>query len=189
MPKPIERERLAAILRKYRVPDLASQVLVIEDDEATRQVVRRTLIKQGWTVAEAENGRVGLDLMAEHTPQLVLLDLVMPEMDGFEFLAELRKKEAWQSIPVVVLTSKDLTPEDTLRLTNNVEKILQKGAYTRDALLREVKKIVAQYTNRPTPGEGTPGAAQKVLEKVSEAADSQAHRTEVKHAKDLDRGR
>ncbi len=149
--KPIERDRLASLLRKYRIPDLASQVLVIEDDAATRQVVRRTLIKQGWTVAEAENGRVGLERLAHHQPQLILLDLMMPEMDGFEFLGELRKHEEWRKIPVVILTSKDITPEDALRLTSNVEKILQKSAYTREALLREVKKIVAEYTANPTP--------------------------------------
>src|SRR5207248_1003645 len=100
--------------------------------------------------------RVGLERLSQERPQLILLDLMMPEMDGFQFLAELRKKEAWETIPVVILTSKDLTAEDGLRLTDNVEKILQKGAYTREALLREVKEIVAQYTAPPTQVEGVP---------------------------------
>jgi CheY-like chemotaxis protein len=67
----------------------------------------------------------------------------MPEMDGFAFLAALRKDAASASIPVVVLTSKDLTPDERAQLTGNVERILQKGAYSREALLSEVKNIVA----------------------------------------------
>ncbi len=154
--KPIDRERLAAALQKYQVGDQGAQVLVVEDDEPTRQILRRTLAKQGWTVAEAKDGRAGLEQVARHKPELILLDLIMPGVDGFEFLAELRQNEAWQAIPVVVLTSKDLSPEERLRLTGHVEKILQKGAYTRDTLLREVRKAVALYTG------GAPAAADSV---------------------------
>ena len=113
-------------------------------------------------MAEAENGRVALEQVARHKPELILLDLIMPEMDGFEFLAELRKKEIWQSIPVVVLTSKDLSPEERLQLTGNVERILQKGAYSRDTLLREVRKTVALYTTgrRMPTGDGLAGGQQ-----------------------------
>jgi PAS domain S-box-containing protein len=154
--KPIDRERLAALLHKYHVAGQTADVLVVEDDEATRQVVRRTLAKQGWTVAEAENGRVALEKVARHRPSLILLDLLMPEMDGFEFVAELHKNEEWKSIPVVVMTSKDLSPEDRHLLGGNVEKVLQKGAYGRDALLREVRKVVALYAGRLPQGNGTP---------------------------------
>jgi PAS domain S-box-containing protein len=146
--KPIDRDRLSSVLIKYRPHGSASQVLIAEDDEATRQVLRRTLVKQGWTVAEVENGRRALEWMANQKPELILLDLMMPEMDGFEFLTELRLRPEWQSIPVVVLTSKDLTAEERQRLTGNVEKILQKGAYSRDALLHEVKQVVARCAAR-----------------------------------------
>ena len=170
LPKPIDRDRLAATLEKYQVGGKGTQVLVVEDDGATRQVLRRALAKQGWAVAEAENGRAALEQVARHKPELILLDLMMPEMDGFEFLFELRKQEPWQSIPVVVLTSKDLSPEERLRLTGNVEKILQKGAYSRDMLLREVRKTVARYTGRsPGAGEGRPGDRQEDLDKPSAA--------------------
>jgi DNA-binding response OmpR family regulator len=92
-------------------------------------------------------------------PSLILLDLMMPEMDGFEFLSELRRNPAWQEIPVVVLTSKDLTPEERGMLSGKVERILQKGEYSRQALLAEVKKIVAACTARRAlaPSPGTPG--------------------------------
>jgi DNA-binding response OmpR family regulator len=85
---------------------------------------------------------------------------MMPEMDGFQFLTALRERPEWRSIPVVVLTSKDLSQEDRLRLTGNVEKILQKGAYSRDALLREVRKVVAQWTGRPPTGEPPDGKSE-----------------------------
>jgi PAS domain S-box-containing protein len=141
--KPIDRNRLNAVLQKYRPGRPDCPVLVIEDDEMTRHMVRDMLKKQGWAVAEAENGRVALGHVAEQRPELILLDLTMPEMDGFEFLAELRETEAWRSIPVIVITAKDITLEDRLRLNGYVEKILQKGVYTREQLLAEVRNLVA----------------------------------------------
>jgi GAF domain-containing protein/CheY-like chemotaxis protein len=137
--KPIDRERLTAVLKKYR-RDLP--ILIVDDDAALRELLRRILEKEGYTVVEAENGRVGLERM-RLTPGLILLDLMMPEMDGFEFVAALRKHEAWREIPVVIITAKELTAEDRQRLNGYVEKILQKGAYTRDTLLREVRDLVA----------------------------------------------
>lgn len=79
---------------------------------------------------------------------MILLDLMMPEMDGFEFVEELRKQEEWRSIPIVVVTAKDLTEVDRLRLNGYVEKILQKGAYSRDELLRKVRDLVAACVRR-----------------------------------------
>jgi PAS domain S-box-containing protein len=164
--KPIDRDRLLVLLQKYRGAGQPADVLVVEDDEATRQVLRRSLAKQGWTVAEAENGRVALEQVAKHKPSLILLDLMMPGMDGFEFLAQLRQSEAWQAVPVVVLTSKDLSSEERRLLNGNVEKILQKGEYGRDALLREVRRIVALYAS-PQPGKRTPEHSPEVVGQVS----------------------
>jgi PAS domain S-box-containing protein len=144
--KPIDRSRLSTVLKKYRPKEGECGVLIIEDDESTRQVLARSLAKLGWTVVEAPNGRPALEYLKNKQPNLILLDLMMPQMDGFEFLAELRNKEEYQSIPVVVLTSKDLSPEERALLSGKVERILQKGTYSRDALLREVKKIVTQCT-------------------------------------------
>jgi GAF domain-containing protein/DNA-binding response OmpR family regulator len=142
--KPIDRERLTAVLKKYRL-DLP--VLIVDDDAALRELLRRILEKEGYTVLEAENGRVGIERM-RLSPGLILLDLMMPEMDGFEFVAELRRHEAWRAIPVVVVTAKELTAEDRRRLNGYVEKILEKGAYTRDTLLREVRDLVAASVAR-----------------------------------------
>jgi CheY-like chemotaxis protein len=141
--KPVDRERLVAVLHKYRSVPPPLHALVVEDDAATREMLWRVLEGEGWTVAEAENGRVALERVAEEQPALILLDLMMPEMDGFEFVHELRKHGAWRSIPIVVVTAKDLTTEDRLRLNGYVEKILRKEAYSREALLTEVRDLVA----------------------------------------------
>lgn len=141
--KPIDRERLLSLLEKYRPEVQTGSVLVVEDDAATRDVLRRLLEKEGWRVIEAENGRVGLECLAQQTPHLILLDLMMPEMDGFAFVEELQKGPLRGSIPIIVITAKDVTVEDRLRLNGYVEKILEKGAYSREELLREVRDLVS----------------------------------------------
>jgi CheY-like chemotaxis protein len=140
--KPVDRDRLVAILKKYRGEHPSPLVLVVEDDVAAREILQRTLENEGWAVTTAENGRVALQRVAEQRPALILLDLMMPEMDGFQVVEALRAREAWRSIPIVVVTAKDLTVEDHLRLNGYVEKILQKGAYSREALLAEIRDLV-----------------------------------------------
>jgi PAS domain S-box-containing protein len=147
--KPVDSERLVAVLRKYRPADAGAPILIVEDDPGTRDVLRRALTRQGWAVAEAAGGRAGLRRAAERRPALVVLDLLMPEMDGFEFLDGLRKTETGRSVPVVVLTAKDLTGEDRARLQGRVEKILQKGALSRQELLGEVRRLVASAAPGP----------------------------------------
>jgi PAS domain S-box-containing protein len=148
--KPIDRDRLVGVLEKYRRDQSSGTVLVVEDDPATRQMLRRVLERERWTVAVAENGRVGLERVAEERPALILLDLMMPEMDGFEFVAELHKRTEWRAIPIIVVTAKDLTTEDRLRLRGYVEKILQKGAYSRTELLAEIRDLVATCVRQRT---------------------------------------
>jgi GAF domain-containing protein/CheY-like chemotaxis protein len=143
--KPVDRERLVAVLKKYR-RDLP--VLVVDDDPVLRELLGRTLATAGYTVVEAENGRVALERLREVSPSVILLDLMMPEMDGFEFLAALRGHAAWRAIPVVVITARDLSGEDRERLNGRVERILQKGAHGREALLTEVRDLVASGVAR-----------------------------------------
>jgi CheY-like chemotaxis protein len=145
MVKPVEREQLLSILEKYRAPDANNKVLVVEDDLDMRRRLCGTLAEQGWEVEEAENGRIALDHLSASRPNLILLDLMMPEMDGFEFLAELRKHDHQGKIPVVVVTGADLSEEDHRNLNGGVEKVLSKSAYSRDQLFEEVRTLVAQY--------------------------------------------
>jgi CheY-like chemotaxis protein len=96
-------------------------------------------------VTEAENGRVALERVAAVRPELILLDLLMPVMDGFAFIRELHKTEALRRVPIVVLTAKELGKEDRLQLSGAAGKILQKGAYNRDGVLREIRELVASH--------------------------------------------
>ena len=105
-------------------------------------MLRRGLEKAGWRVVEAENGRRALEELASMAPRLILLDLMMPEMDGFEFLDEFRKNADWREIPVLVVTAKELTADDRARLDGGVARILQKGSLSRQQLLDEVRGLV-----------------------------------------------
>ena len=107
----------------------------------------RALEKAGWTVSEAENGREALEVMSQAEPQLILLDLMMPVMDGFEFVLELRKNESCREIPVIVLTAKDLTEDDRRRLNGDVERIVSKAGLSQDRLLEQIRGLVGQHSD------------------------------------------
>ncbi|MFQ5743596.1 MAG: response regulator [Acidobacteriota bacterium] len=140
--KPIDHRRLASVLEKYRRQGQPGAALVVEDDAATREMLGRILDKDGWAVTEAENGRVALEQLEVAPPDLILLDLMMPEMDGFEFVEKVRANDISRSIPIIVITAKELTTEDRLRLNDSVEKIIQKGSRTQDEVLSEIRALV-----------------------------------------------
>ena len=140
--KPIDRSRLAAILQSLCGRN-AGCLLVVEDDESSRALMRLAVEREGWTVVEAENGRIALEHMRIARPDAIILDLMMPEMDGFEFLVQMRAHPEWREIPVVVVSALELTPADRQRLNGNVETIIQKNAHNSDALLREVSETLA----------------------------------------------
>jgi ammonium transporter len=151
--KPIDRRQLSALLEKFK--DNAAKdarVLVIEDDAINREMLVRMLQKDNWQTVEAENGRVGLEKMVTDTPSLVLLDLMMPEVDGFQFLGAIRQNPAWKEIPVIVVTAKELTEEDRQQLNGKVKRVLQKGAYRREELMREVMGLVLKYSKSEIDG-------------------------------------
>ena len=144
--KPIDRERFSQVMNKYRCVAGDCPVLIIEDDEAVRHTLRSVIERHGWSVLEAANGVIALEVMAKEKPELIILDLIMPEMDGFEFSEEMRKNEEWRSIPVIILTSKDLTPEERDRLNGNVNRVLRKQGFAMPDLLREIQGITARRT-------------------------------------------
>ena len=141
--KPVDREALHKTLSRYYSADDNSAVLLVEDDTETREIMARTLEKSGWAVSEAGNGQEALDVMASVQPRLILLDLMMPVMDGFGFLAAMRARPEWRHIPVIVVTAKDLTGEDRARLNGMVEDVLEKNTYTREDLMKHVREAVA----------------------------------------------
>ena len=145
--KPIDFQRLHHVLEKYRRPANQQTVLVIEDDASMREMLRRTLAKEGWQVAEAPNGKVGLTKLDGRVPALILLDLMMPEMDGFEFMEALRQRGDGKRVPVIVITAKDLTEEDHRRLNGGVERIIQKGATSQRQVLELVRSLLTGKTD------------------------------------------
>jgi adenylate cyclase len=152
--KPVDRDKLIGVLRSI-CGSAGGKVLLIDDDDTMRRGIRLTLEPAGWEVTEAENGRIGLAHLAEARPDAIILDLMMPEMDGFEFLEKIRHRPEWPDIPVVVVTSKDLTVEDRNRLNGGVERIIQKT--DRDETLREVCGALTKLLKRGR-GEKTVGA-------------------------------
>lgn len=143
--KPIDRGRLAAILARFRSTATARRALVVEDDAPTRMMMRRLLIGEGWQVAEAGDGREALERMGRERPDIILLDLMMPEMDGFEFLAACRKVPDFAGIPIIIVTAADLTEHDHRRLNGGVEHILNKAAFERHELLVQIRQLVGRY--------------------------------------------
>jgi len=142
--KPIDWGRLNAALQKYRKPANHQSVLIVEDDQQTREMLRRALAREGWQVVEAENGRVALQRLDGLVPGVILLDLMMPEMDGFEFMQQLRQRPDCRLVPVVVITAKDLTEEDHRRLNGQVARILQKSKLSMKELVAEVQALTQE---------------------------------------------
>jgi signal transduction histidine kinase/DNA-binding response OmpR family regulator len=155
MVKPVDRERLSGMLRNI-CGAVGRQVLLVDDDDLMRRGTRQVLEQDGWQVGEAENGRVALARLTEACPDIVMLDLMMPEMDGFEFLVAMRSHPEWRDIPVLVVTAKDLTAEERSRLNGDVERVLQKGSSELDEMLQEISRVL--------PGSIARGRGKKVVE-------------------------
>ena len=119
-------------------------MLVVDDNPEVRDVLRRAFEQEGWNVAEAVNGREALERLAQATPSLILLDLMMPVMDGFEFVMQVRKEPAWRAIPIVVVTAKDITDEDRQRLQGSVVGLVEKRGFGREELLEQIRELVTR---------------------------------------------
>ena len=127
-----------------------SILLVVDDDRDVRDALRGVLQDAGYLVLTANNGREALDVLdTVARPDLAIVDLMMPVMDGCQFAAELRKRDAWRDIPVIVITAKDLTAEDRRALSGEVQGMMQKGAFNRDDLLREMHHLMGRSPAGP----------------------------------------
>jgi CheY-like chemotaxis protein len=141
MTKPVDRAGLTALLRHLLSRD--GPILLVEDDLATRETVRSTIEKMGLTVAEVTNGRLALSWLAENpAPALILLDLMMPEMDGFEFLDAFNSRADWRHVPVVVITAKQLTAAERGLLA--VRTVIEKG----DSIDRDIVAAIGKAVGR-----------------------------------------
>ena len=130
-------------MKKYKWDN--GSALVVEDATSTRKVLSRMLKDYGLNVAEAGNGQIALDETEKQSPGVIFLDLMMPVMDGFEFLEELRKSPEGRAIPIMVITLKELTYSDRLRLNGGVEKLIEKKSLDQNGFLKEVRDILEPH--------------------------------------------
>lgn len=141
--KPFDRERLVDVLGRT-APERASRLaLVVDDEPGNRMLLRRTLEQEGWTVAEAANGIEALANIEARRPDMIFLDLMMPVMDGFEFVERLRANERTQTIPVLVVTARDITPQDRQRLSGGVQNIMSKSAASPAELVAMTRELLS----------------------------------------------
>ncbi len=143
--KPVDRQKLIDVLHAL-CGSAGRPLLMVDDDDLGRSQMRAALEQQGWTVTEASDGRDALKKLSEARPDVIILDLMMPEMDGFEFLEAMRREAEWRDIPVVVVTAKDLTDKDRIRLNGGVERIIEKT--DRDDMLRELRSVLEKCVER-----------------------------------------
>jgi CheY-like chemotaxis protein len=128
--KPVGKEQLlAALYRAAAMPERKHTVVAIDDDPLAIELVRASLEPEGWTVLGAATGQEGLALVRDRQPSAVLLDLLMPGMDGFEVVEALRADPETKSVPVVILTSKSMTQQDKERLQGRITYVARKTEF------------------------------------------------------------
>jgi len=142
--KPVSKEKILQVLDKYKHRASREYILVVDDSPDLRDMASRAIQKAGWNVRTAENGRSALEMLEVESPCLIFLDLMMPVMDGFEFLTIFQNRTEWKNIPVAVITSKDLMAEERQQLHGMVRKIIQKGDFTPEKLLRQLSFLIPQ---------------------------------------------
>ena len=143
--KPVQRSTLDHLLGTIESVERPhpARLLVVEDEPANAELLKRVLERQGWCVEQASNGEDALAAVARQRPDLIVLDLMMPGMDGLTFLEKLRSNPMAISIPVLVLTAKDLTDADQNRLHGRVREVLHKGEFSAVALTEQINAILA----------------------------------------------
>jgi CheY-like chemotaxis protein len=142
--KPPKRIELKEILSKYigdgeRKHRELGKILLIDDDTGSRGLLARSLSEEGWNVLQADNGQHALDILGSQRPDLIFLDLLMPVMNGMEFLKIFRSSEKHANIPVIVLTSKELTGDERQVLSANAVPVITKQTFSLQQLLQEVQ--------------------------------------------------
>jgi CheY-like chemotaxis protein len=138
--KPIHRAELVSLLQPYCDGEVKPTCLLVEDHEPTRQLVDRILRKEGWRVLQATDGGQGLEVAQRERIDLVLLDLMMPNMDGFEFLRRFRREERFANLPVVVCTAKDLSADEITRLEEDTARIIEKTGRRTGEIMSEIRR-------------------------------------------------
>jgi CheY-like chemotaxis protein/signal transduction histidine kinase/HAMP domain-containing protein len=161
--KPVSRKLLVSEIGKIGKPGTRS-IMIVDDNDLDRQQIRRIIEEEGLKPIVAEDGAACLELIQKQVPDVLVLDLMMPEPDGFAVLERIRGNPETRDLPVIVVTAKDLTEEDRKKLSGNVFSVLEKSAATSATLLVEIKRILQGLENLPKhPGLKKPAAPPRIL--------------------------
>ena len=147
--KPFDRDSLLGVIGRFAAP--GRQLLVADDDPVVVDIVRQELEGEGWAVRGAANGVEALDAVAQKRPDVLLLDLLMPRMDGFETLRRLRLQEATRDLPVVIITAKDLSPDEREELEHHTAQIIAKSGLEREHILAELHRVLQSFEAEAQP--------------------------------------
>lgn len=142
--KPLDRQKLKTVLDKYNLQSQSQLALIVDDDPNNRNLMGNILIKEGWSVLEADNGVTALEILQNNQPDLILLDLIMPEMDGFEFIEHISKQTQWQTIPVICITAEELAEAEKMRLNGSVKQIIQKCYQEKESFSQTIQRIISK---------------------------------------------
>ena len=151
--KPVEKDQLITTLSRFIPIDLDGSILIIDDESEARDLIKRQLEFTGVKIFEASGGQDAFNLLDKINPGLILLDLMMPEMDGFQFLDRLFEIESFNHIPVVIVTAKDLTNKEREKLALHSLQMFKKGSYMRENLADYVKRILNNSVSSNGGGE------------------------------------
>jgi CheY-like chemotaxis protein len=141
--KPIDKTTLLASLRSLRLPEQngSVRILIIDDDPQTVRLLSTVLESEGYDVLKAYGGQEGIDLAIAQLPALIILDLAMPEVDGFQVVKRLTEDPVAREIPIVICTAMDLTDEEKNRLNGQIQSVIEKTGDVRQKLLEAIKRI------------------------------------------------
>ena len=154
--KPVSKEKILQVLERYKHKSSHKYILLVDDNPDLLDMASRAIQKAGWKVQTAENGKSALSMVECEPPSIIFLDLMMPVMDGFEFLAVFQNREEWKHIPIVIITSKDLMAEERQQLKGVVKKVIQKGDFTPGKTFeKQLSSLIPQLITQNIPLTGS----------------------------------
>ncbi len=151
--KPIDRNKLVEVLNNCLGHHRGGEILVVEDDKFVRDFLTVSLRDMGWILRAVEDGLSALDSVENKAPDVIILDLMLPRMDGFEFVDRLRENDAWRNIAIIVLTAKSLTAEEHRRINGIVENVMLKSLVSMADVTRQIDLIAGRLIATGREGE------------------------------------
>ncbi|MCL4427747.1 MAG: response regulator [Deltaproteobacteria bacterium] len=150
--KPIDKETLIHTLSQFTLTSKRKRrqvnILLVDDDPVIHKMIEKLLVGEGFNLVHAYNGEEGLRMAIELKPDLILLDLIMPDIDGFEVAENIKKHPISAQIPIFIITSKDLTVEERLKLSGNIERIIGKKSFSAEELSRSIRELELIYPQK-----------------------------------------